>query len=168
MEYNPRAWTMNQKIKRSAKTRWLMVVYLAVLVGLIVACLSGLLNSVSGSSILSAIAMFAVVLFTQSPFRSRPSKKWEQGGIMHLPDEFEIQAFQDAQSKANIWGLLSIIAVFIWLGVASDMAWIHPQGFTSWLTLGAALAYFNMVLPFAVAEWTVPLPDRDENAEDEL
>jgi hypothetical protein len=168
MEYNPRAWTMNQKIKRSAKTRWLMVVYLAVLVGLIVACLSGLLNSVSGNSFPTVIVIFAVLLFMQSPFRPRPSKKSGQGGITHVPDEFEIQAFQNAQSKANIWGLLSIIAVFIWLGVASDMAWIHPQGFTSWLTLGAALAYFSMVLPFAVAEWTVPLLDGDENADEEL
>ncbi len=168
MEYHSRAWTMNQTVKRSRNIRWFLLVYVAVLVGLMIGCLTGIFNNTSSFGITGVITFFTVLLMNQSPFQPTPLKsKWAQGGIRHLPDEFEIQAFQSAQSKAFVPIGLTILVVFFWLGWSSERAWVHPQGLTSWLILGWSLAFFAMILPSTIAEWSVPFPENDTDVEDD-
>lgn len=77
-------------------------------------------------------------------------------------DEFERDALARATTRAYSVVTSLLIALFIWLWLASVNGWPLPRTPLDWSSLGVAIMGIGAVLPIFFAEIMVPLPPADD------
>lgn len=77
-------------------------------------------------------------------------------------DEFERAALHEAIRRAYLLSVVVIGAVFAWLMIAARVGLPVPTTMPQWGAVGYAIVITMLVMPAIVAEFTVPMPDIDD------
>ncbi|WP_375395665.1 hypothetical protein [uncultured Sphingomonas sp.] len=159
--YDYLKWHANARRRRPRHrdTRWTLTVVLAAMLTFVI--VATILNDPTRPFFppFLIIPMPMIVATNRSPF-ARDTWLTERG--LQQYDEFERAALGRATTRAYLSLVLGLTAVLLLAALALDVGeriTITPGLFLIWATAVPVLAF---TLPVLIAEWTVPMPDAED------
>lgn len=151
--------------RRRRRSRWLRWFLLFGLVMLLPIPIIDTLTPGQHHGALPPPGMYLPLVFAiiYSPFARAP---WFTARGRAKFDEFELAALHRATTAAYATFLAIVLAAFVWLWLATLMAWPMPATPPAWAAWGYGLLLLGLALPATYAEWMVPLPPVEPNEDD--
>lgn len=161
MSYEPNAWQLARDTRRDRSTRWILLTGIILVVGIATALvlIPGIVKE-SGGLFMPAWVIILVGAgrspFTLNTFLTRRG--------FDSFDEFERVAIYEALRRSYLIIMIALAAAYLYLLGAADLDLPLPTTSRGWQITGIALFWIVMALPVTVAEFTVPMPDPDDDA----
>jgi|GEM_PF-1142527 len=163
--YDLNRWAAEEMARLPRRKHWGWALGLAMAMTLTIPAIA-LFAPVDGDFKFTAVFVSALlplmVALQQSPFAREMWFGRERANL----DEFEREALLRATRRAYRLLMALIIALCVWLWVATALDWPTPQRFEQWTGIAISMTAIGLALPIFFAETSVPHPPETDEAED--
>lgn len=160
MTYQPNQWQPKRARRRSRATRWFLLLAIAVTLGVTIAALILPGDPSHPPVFIPQLSILVVLGAGMSPFALN-SYLTKHG--FEAYDEFERAALNDAIRRSYLIVVIAFACASAWLIGADNLGLPLPTHPRQWLMIGYAALMCVAALPVTIAEFTVPMPDPDDD-----